>query len=64
MQGVLCKDSTFGSSLRGESHLEGSESQFCSEYRPSCARQDERFYINYCCNATFVESLISPPVYL
>lgn len=61
MQGVSCVKSMFGSLLRGESHLKGSESQLCSEYKPLCARQDERFYINYCSNTTFVELVISEP---
>lgn len=61
---LLCKVCMFGSSFREESHLEGLESQLCSKYKLPRARQDERFYINYCSNTTFVESVISKPVYL
>lgn len=61
---LLCEVCMFGSALRGESHLEGSESQLCSEYKPPCARQDERLCINLCSNTTFVDSVIAKPVYL
>lgn len=56
---ALCKVCMFGSSLRGETHLEDSENKLCSEYKSPCARQDEWFYINYCSNTTFVEPVIS-----
>lgn len=49
----------FGSSLRGETHLKDSENKLYSEYKSSCARQDEWFYINYCSNTTFVEPFFS-----
>lgn len=56
---ALCKVCMFGSSLRGETHLKDSENKLYSEYKSSCARQDEWFNINYCSNTTFVEPFIS-----
>lgn len=35
-----------------------------NEYKPACARQGERFCINYCSVTVFVESVISKPACL